>query len=83
MRSQKFTGPVNQNYLKSDVFGVQSTVWSPCGAEGMLNINSAVQITPLDSKKPALLTVSTASDLDNTTCCKLCQRLTGVFFAPI
>ncbi len=61
MRTQKFAGPVDQDYLKSDVFGVESTVWSPCGAEGMLNINSAVQITPLDSTKPAFLTVRTVS----------------------
>lgn len=45
------------DYLKTDVFGVQSTVWSPCGEEGMLNINSAIQLSPLDSIKPALLTV--------------------------
>ncbi len=56
-RTQNFMGPVDQDYLKSDVFGVESTVWSPCGSEGMLNINSAVQISPLDSQKPALLTV--------------------------
>ena len=51
------TGPYEDNYLKTDRFGTESLVWSPCGVEGMLNINSEVRLTPLDSEKPALLTV--------------------------
>jgi hypothetical protein len=40
------------------VFGVESTIWSPCGADSMLNINSQIQLNPLDSQQSALLTVS-------------------------
>ncbi|TPX13747.1 uncharacterized protein E0L32_005950 [Thyridium curvatum] len=58
-------GPFDDNYLKSDSFGTESTVWSPCGQEGMLNINSEVRITPLDSTTPALLTVD-STDLKFT-----------------
>lgn len=57
--TKTFKGPMDEDYLKTDTFGVSSTVWSPCGAEGMLNINSAIQLSPLDSEKRALLTVNT------------------------
>jgi hypothetical protein len=60
--SKKIDGPCDEDYLKTDVFGVESTVWSPCGDEGMLNINSAIQLSPLDSEKRALLT-SESTDL--------------------
>ncbi|KAL2255567.1 hypothetical protein VTK26DRAFT_3117 [Humicola hyalothermophila] len=50
-------GPYDDNYIKTDEFGVESTVWSPCGQEGLLNINSEVRLTPMDAVKPALLTV--------------------------
>ncbi|KAK3897752.1 hypothetical protein C8A05DRAFT_19540 [Staphylotrichum tortipilum] len=50
-------GPFDDNYLKTDQFGVESTVWSPCGVEGLLNINSEVRLSPQDAVKPALLTV--------------------------
>ncbi|KAK5654730.1 hypothetical protein OQA88_7055 [Cercophora sp. LCS_1] len=50
-------GPYDDNYLKTDQFGVQSTVWSPCGLEGLLNINSEVRLSPADSNKAGLLTV--------------------------
>lgn len=50
-------GPFDDNYVKTDEFGVESTVWSPCGLEGLLNINSEVRISPADSTRSALLTV--------------------------
>jgi len=60
--NKDFKGPVDEDYLKTDVFGVESTVWSPCGVEGLLNVKSAIQISPLDSTKKALLT-SESTDL--------------------
>ncbi|KAL2204116.1 hypothetical protein CC79DRAFT_1372129 [Sarocladium strictum] len=51
------TGPYDDNYLKTDQFGVETTVWSPCGQNGYLNVNSEVRLTPIDTKKTALLTV--------------------------
>lgn len=50
-------GPYDNNYIKTDQFGVESTVWSPCGLEGLLNINSEVRLSPMDAVKPALMTV--------------------------
>jgi hypothetical protein len=54
----KLVGEIDKDYLKTDELGVESTVWSPCGAEGMLNINSAIQLSPLKSEEPALMTAS-------------------------
>lgn len=56
-------GPYDDNYLKTDQFGVESTVWSPCGVEGLLNINSEVRLSPADSSKSALLTVNTLGNI--------------------
>ncbi|KAM7192703.1 protein of unknown function (DUF4360) domain containing protein [Rhypophila sp. PSN 637] len=58
-------GPYDDNYLKTDQFGVESTVWSPCGVEGLLNINSEVRLSPADSTRNALLTVD-STDLKFT-----------------
>jgi hypothetical protein len=55
--TKKIYGPYDNNYLKTDKFGLTSLVWSPCGVEGLLNINSEVRLTPFYSKKPALMTV--------------------------
>ncbi|KAI1840045.1 hypothetical protein JX265_013531 [Neoarthrinium moseri] len=55
--TQTLTGPYDDNYLKTDQFGLQSTVWSPCGEEGLLNVNSEVRVTPLNTNNSALLTV--------------------------
>ena len=51
------TGPYNDNYIKTDQFGVDSTVWSPCGLEGLLNINSEARLSPPDATKNAQMTV--------------------------
>jgi len=50
-------GPYDDNYQKTDQFGVTSTVWSPCGVEGLLNINSEVRISAAQSSNSNLLTV--------------------------
>lgn len=49
---------MNTDYIKEDTIGLDTTVWSPCGAEGMLNIKSSIGIIPVGTAKPALLTVS-------------------------
>lgn len=54
-------GPYDDNYIKTDELNVQTTVWSPCGQEGLLNINSEVRLSPPDATKSALLTVSSPS----------------------
>lgn len=55
----KFTGPTEGNYLKHDEVEAGSTVWSPCGEQGMLNIKSEVRIIPMAATGLNLLTVDT------------------------
>ncbi|KAF2108192.1 hypothetical protein BDV96DRAFT_504959 [Lophiotrema nucula] len=55
----KFTGPLEGNYLKHDEVDAGTTVWSPCGEQGMLNIKSEVRIVPFTSTSLNLLTVDT------------------------
>jgi len=61
-------GPYDDNYVKTDQFGVESTVWSPCGLEGLLNINSEVRISPKDTSnaKSGQLTVTTLENIQIT-----------------
>jgi hypothetical protein len=40
-----FTGPIDGDYKKLDKIDQASTVWSPCGAEGALNINSQIRLS--------------------------------------
>lgn len=56
-------GPFDDNYIKTDQFGVESTVWSPCGLEGLLNINSEVRVSPLSSQNRNLLTVRSLGNI--------------------
>ncbi|KAH8896175.1 hypothetical protein GQ53DRAFT_743490 [Thozetella sp. PMI_491] len=58
-------GPYEDNYIKTDQLSVETTVWSPCGVEGLLNINSEVRLSPPDATKNALLTVD-STDLKFT-----------------
>lgn len=54
------------DYLKHDQADSISTVWSPCGAAGMLNINSQVRLTaPAGSSATGLLTTD-STDLKFT-----------------
>lgn len=46
-------------YLKHDEVDAGSTVWSPCGEQGMLNIKSEVRIVPMSATGLNLLTVDT------------------------
>ena len=47
------------NYLKHDEIDAGSTVWSPCGEQGILNVKSETRIVPFTSTGLNLLTVDT------------------------
>ncbi|KAN0073205.1 protein of unknown function (DUF4360) domain containing protein [Elaphomyces granulatus] len=46
-----FTGPLSQDYLLHDELLQTSLIWSPCGQEGLLNINSQVRLDKEPSAK--------------------------------
>jgi len=50
-------GPWTGDYLKHDEAGIESRVWSPCGEQGMLNVNSQVRIIPFNTNAENLMTV--------------------------
>lgn len=52
-----YIGPMSKNYIKHDEVDSASTVWSPCGEQGMLNIKSEVRISPMDTTTMNLLTM--------------------------
>ncbi|KAF2247553.1 hypothetical protein BU26DRAFT_349510 [Trematosphaeria pertusa] len=60
-----FVGPVNGDYLKHDEADSTSIVWSPCGANGMLNINSQVRLTSSNTSATGMLTTD-STDLKFT-----------------
>ncbi len=39
-----FFGPTSQNYVYRDKFAFETVVWSPCGGNANMNINSVVQV---------------------------------------
>ncbi|KAL9115906.1 MAG: hypothetical protein Q9227_000274 [Pyrenula ochraceoflavens] len=51
-----FTGPMSQDYLIHDEAQSASLVWSPCGQEGLLNINSQVRLSSTVSGASGVLT---------------------------
>jgi hypothetical protein len=53
-----FAGPVAQDYLKTDLIGISSLIWSPCGVSRALNIKSSLQLEG-DRRKTGLLTLDT------------------------
>lgn len=50
-----FVGPVDGDYLKYNTADSTPAIWSPCGAEGMLNINSQVRLISTNSSSSSLL----------------------------
>ncbi|WP_338930658.1 DUF4360 domain-containing protein [Streptomyces netropsis] len=43
--SHRFTGPVNDNWQTSDVTGVESLVYAPCGTQRILNVNTELRVS--------------------------------------
>jgi hypothetical protein len=39
-----FAGPVSKDYLATDKIPVSSVIYSPCGGEGPLNVNTQVRV---------------------------------------
>lgn len=42
--STVFRGAIDEDYVETDTLGVSALVWSPCGANRSLNINSRVEL---------------------------------------
>ncbi|KAF2839626.1 hypothetical protein M501DRAFT_1010707 [Patellaria atrata CBS 101060] len=49
-----FDGPVEGDYVKYDNEAI--SVWSPCGSEGILNVNSEIRLTSNNARASGVLT---------------------------
>ena len=52
-------GPFNGGYFKQD--SVAAVVWSPCGQDAMLNVNSEVALTPFNTPANGVLAATKES----------------------
>lgn len=53
-------GPTNQDYNLTDLLGAEALVWSPCGADTNLRVNSSFMVMTNAAMDDALATVDSA-----------------------
>lgn len=58
--SKSFVGSTTQNYLKSDRLGIESVVWSGCGASTILRANTSMMVQSNSRREQAMATVDSA-----------------------
>ena len=58
--SKTFNGPVSSDYLKSDSLGMESVVWSSCGASTILRANTTMLVQSNSRREQAMATVDSA-----------------------
>ena len=54
--SSTFKGPVDGNYATQDSVDLTSTIWSPCGGNAALNMNSQVRLASNSNTAKGLIT---------------------------
>jgi len=55
-----FLGPVTDNYVKSDSLGLQSVVWTACGADTNLRANTSLLVMSNSRHEESMATVDSA-----------------------
>jgi hypothetical protein len=58
--NKPFYGAMSDNYLKSDQLGLQSIVWSACGADTILRANTSMFVSTNQNLDEAMATVDSA-----------------------
>lgn len=58
--SKTFYGASTENYLKSDRLGLESVVWSACGADTILRANTSMMVQSNSRRDQAMATVDSA-----------------------
>ncbi len=58
--SKSFVGSTSSNYLKSDRLGIESIVWSGCGASTILRANTSMLVQSNSRLEQAMATVDSA-----------------------
>ncbi|WP_141732606.1 DUF4360 domain-containing protein [Oligoflexus tunisiensis] len=49
--SSRQSGPYENDYVFNDNVGISSAVWSPCGVERALNINTSIRVSNTNSRQ--------------------------------
>ncbi|KAK0624132.1 hypothetical protein B0T14DRAFT_427077 [Immersiella caudata] len=57
-------GPYDGSYFRNDRFGEKNSLWSPCGSEAMLNINTEVRLSPIGTDQTAVIGVNTQETVE-------------------
>ena len=58
--NKPFFGATSQNYLTTDQLGVESVVWSGCGADTILRANTSMLVNSNARRDEAMATVDSA-----------------------
>lgn len=58
--SKRFFGATSQDYLTSDRLGLESIVWSGCGADTILRANTSMLVNTNSRREQAMATVDSA-----------------------
>jgi hypothetical protein len=58
--SKSFMGSLSSNYVKSDQLGIESIVWSGCGADTILRANTSMLVQSNQRREQAMATVDSA-----------------------
>jgi hypothetical protein len=58
--NKSFFGATSQNYLTTDQLGIESIVWSGCGADTILRANTSMLVNTNSRREDAMATVDSA-----------------------
>ncbi|KAM7197458.1 protein of unknown function (DUF4360) domain containing protein [Naviculisporaceae sp. PSN 640] len=62
--SKTIAGPFDGKYVHTAKFTGSDAVWSPCGSEGILNINADARLDPDNTRDTARISVDTPEKVD-------------------
>lgn len=58
--SKSFSGPQSSDYGLTDQLGVEALIWTPCGAQANLRVNTSMMVTTNSRREQAMSTVDSA-----------------------
>lgn len=59
-QTKTFYGPTSREYALTDNLAAEAVVWTPCGADTNLRVNTSMLVTTNPQRDPALATVDSA-----------------------
>ena len=59
-QTKNFSGPQSSDYELTDRLGVEALIWTPCGAQANLRVNTSMMVTTNSRREQAMSTVDSA-----------------------